>query len=303
MSETDAKVSPRRLATSRPLAAAIMMVLGAAALAGNQSLVRVVTDELHPFQVSALRFLFAVPIMLPWILRDNGRVLHTRRHGLHFVAAVLTVVMTAALFVALALLPLAETIALNFTAPAFTVIIAAVLLKERVDRARQIATVVGFIGVLIILRPGIIETQPVALLPILYALLLAFWFITIKRLGATESTMTVTVYQTLWSAVMLLLVSIPVWQTPSWHAVLVSVAMAGFGTASIFLMGRAFEMADASLVAPFDYSRLPIIAVIGFLAFDEVPDLFAVLGAIVIAGSAIFIIRREAAANRRRSVA
>ena len=75
--------------------------------------------------------------------------------------------------------------------------------------------------------------------------------------------------------------------------------MAAMGTLSIFLMSRAFEMADASLVAPIDYSRLLIIAIIGYLAFGEVPDMFTIAGAIVIAGSAIFIVRREAAANRR----
>ena len=99
---------------------------------------------------------------------------------------------------------------------------------------------------------------------------------------------------------MLTLIAIPVWQTPSWQALIFSVAMAALGTLSIALMARAFEMADASLVAPFDYARLPIIALIGFLAFDEVPDLFTVLGGIVITGAAIFTIRREAIVNRRR---
>lgn len=280
--------------------AALSMMLAAFALAANHSLVRVVTAELHPFEASALRFLWALPIVLPWLLRGRGVVLRTQRHGLHFATAVLTVIMTASFFVALSRMPLAEATALNFTAPLFTTVIAAWMLKERVELARWGATVIGFAGVLIILRPGFAEIPPVALLPTFGAFLLAWWFVAVKRLSATESTATITIYQTLWSALLLTLIAVPVWVTPTWETLGYSAAMGGLGTTGIIFTSRAFSLAEASIVAPLDYVRLPFIALIGFMAFGEIPDGISVIGALVITASAIFIVRRAAVAARVR---
>jgi drug/metabolite transporter (DMT)-like permease len=284
----------------RPVLAALSMMLAAFALAANHSLVRVVTAELHPFEASALRFLWALPIMLPWLLRGRGAVLRTQRHGLHFATAVLTVIMTASFFVALSRMPLAEATALNFTAPLFTTVIAAWMLKERVELARWGATVIGFAGVLIILRPGLAEIPPVALLPTFGAFLLAWWFIAVKRLSATESTATITTYQTLWSALLLTLIAVPVWVTPTWETLGYSAAMGGLGTTGIIFTSRAFSLAEASIVAPLDYVRLPFIAIVGYLAFGEIPDGISVVGALIITASAIFIVRRATVTERAR---
>lgn len=283
-----------RFGIPQPVLAALSMMLGAAALAANHSLVRVVTEELHPLEASALRFLWAVPIMLPWLLRGRGTVLRTRRHGLHLATAGLTVVMTVAFFIALSQMPLAEATALNFTAPLFTTIIAALMLKERVEFVRWGATVIGFIGVLIILRPGFADIPPVALLPMFGAFLLAWWFIAVKRLSATESTATITIYQTLWSALLLTLIAVPVWITPTWATLGYSAAMGGLGTTGIIFTSRAFSMAEASIVAPLDYVRLPFIAIVAYIAFGEVPDGLSIVGALIITASAIYIVRRAA---------
>ncbi len=288
------------LGIPQPVLAALLMMLGMGALALNHSLVRVVTLELHPFEASALRFLWALPIMLPWLLRGRGVSLKTSRHGLHFVTAMLTVIMTAAFFFALSEMPLAEATALNFTAPLFTTIIAALVLKERVEFVRWGATVVGFIGVLIILRPGFATIPLVALLPILGAFLLAWWFIGVKHLGETESAATITIYQTLWAALVLTLIAIPLWVTPTWATLGYSAAMGVLGTTGIICTSRAFAMAEASAIAPLDYLRLPFIAVIAFFAFGEVPDGVSVIGALIITASAIFIVRRSALAERER---
>src|SRR3546814_3408171 len=224
-------------------------------------MVRVVAREIDAFEISALRFLWAIPMLLPLLLAQGGvSVLRTRRHGAHFVAGTLTVANTAILFLALAQLPLAPTTALNFTAPMFTTVLAAVLLKERVEPARWAATLIGFAGVLIVLRPGVAPTDPATLLPVCSAFTLALWFFALKRLSATESTATITVYQTLWAALLLTLVPLPTWLMPSWQALAWPAALAALGTAAIFLMARAFELADASFVAPFDYARLLFIA-------------------------------------------
>lgn len=262
--------------------AIMAMVVGAACLAGNHALVRSVADEVGALETSALRFLWAVPLTLPWIVRSRGRVLHTRRHGLHFLAGVTTVASTLFLFTGLALLPLAFATSLSFTAPLFATVMAVLLLSERVSIARWFTIALGFGGVLIILRPGVAPISPTALLPLGFAIAYALWFILMKRLGSTEQKATTTIYQTFWSALLLTLLALPEWQWPSWDATWRSAAMAGLGTSAIFLVAWAFDLADASLVAPFDYIRLPLITLIAFLAFGEVPDAYTVIGAIVI---------------------
>ena len=107
----------------RPVIAALCMIFGGAALALNHSLVRIVAAELPILEVSALRFIWAVPLMLIFLIHKRSAALKTRRHGLHFMTATLTVIMTATFFMALSKMPMAEATALNFTAPLFTTII------------------------------------------------------------------------------------------------------------------------------------------------------------------------------------
>lgn len=285
---------------SGPVLGVVAMATGALCLAGNHSVIRLASD-IDSYQIAALRFLFAVPLLLPWILRDRGAALRTRHLGLHFVSAGLTAATTALLFYGLARMPLAEATALNFTVPLFTTLVAALVLHERVDAGRWSATICGFVGVLLILRPGFETVRLVALSPIGAALMLAFWFLTLKRMAPTESRMTITIYQTLFAAALLTLLALPTWQTPSWQAIAATLGMAVLGTIAIFLMSWAFAIADASVVAPIDYARLPFVALIAYFVFGEVPDALTIAGALVITGSAIFIARREAALQRRRT--
>ncbi len=271
----------------RNIVAIVAMVTGAACLAGNHALVRSVADEVGALETSALRFLWAVPLMLPWLIRSRGRMLRTNRHGLHFLAGLTTVASTLFLFSGLALLPLAFATSLSFTAPLFATVMAVLLLSERVSMARWITIAVGFAGVLIILRPGVAPVSPVSMLPLGFAVAYAFWFILMKRLGGTEQKTTTTFYQTVWSALLLTLIALPEWQWPSWDATWRSAAMASLGTAAIFLVAWAFDLAEASLIAPFDYIRLPLITLIAYLAFGEVPDMFTVIGAIVIVAATL----------------
>ena len=285
----------------RPVIAALCMIFGGAALALNHSLVRIVAAELPILEVSALRFIWAVPLMLIFLIHKRSAALKTRRHGLHFMTAILTVIMTATFFMALSKMPMAEATALNFTAPLFTTIIAAFLLKERIELARWTATAIGFCGVLIILRPGFSDLPLVALFPVFGAFLLAWWFIGVKRLSATESTATITIYQTLWSALMLAIIALPVWVNPTWTILAYSAAMGVLGTTGIVCTSLAFSMSEASNIAPLDYLRLPFIAIIAYLTFGEVPDLVSVFGALIIALSTIYIVRRAALIERSKN--
>ena len=197
-------------------------------------------------------------------------------------------------FSSLSLLPLAQAVSLNFTAPLFATIGAALFLGETVRVRRWTATAIGFAGVLIIVRPGIAEMAPAMALPLLAAATMTISVLFLKVLTRTDSAPTILLYMNVLPLPFLLVFASFVWQPPSLFAWGIAVAMGALGVLSHFFFTRAFSVADASYVIPFDYLRLPFIAVIAFFAFGEVSDLWTWVGAGVIAGSAIYIARREA---------
>lgn len=270
------------------------------------SVVRLAAAELHPFEIAFFRFFFGALFMVPYILRHSSggadNVWRSNRMRTHGLRSVFTVLATLSWFSALAALPIAQAVSLNFTAPLFVTIGAALVLGEVVRFRRWAATVVGFIGVLVILRPGVAAVEPAMALPILAAAFMAVSILFIKSLSRTESVATIITYQNLVPLPAFFIIALFVWTTPSWQ-VLGLVALIGLlGNLAHFFLTRAFALADASVVMPFDYLRLPFAAAVAFFVFNEVPDPWTWLGAAIIAASAIYIGRREAklAAEGRR---
>ncbi len=256
--------------------------------------VRLAAEELHPMEVAFFRNFFALLFMLPWLARAGFGALRTKRIKLHLLRALFALATMITWFSALALLPLGEAVALNFTVPLFATAGAALVLGEVVRARRWTAAVVGFVGTLIILRPGFAEMTPAMALPILAAVSMACASLTVKSLSRTERPSTIVLYMTLFLTPLSLIPALFVWQWPSLETLGFLIGLGGTGTAAHLLMTIAFSKADASAVVPFDYARLPFVAVIAFFLFGEVPDLWTWLGAAVIAASAIYIAHREA---------
>ena len=265
------------------------------------SLVRQITADLHPFEVAFLRFGFSLIFILPWMPR-SGAALRTTRIGLHLLRAVLTVVGTLIWFTAITLMPLAQAVALNFTVPLFVTTGAKFFLGETVRARRWIATLIGFCGVLIILRPGFGDTSWSMLLPVAAALSMAASAIVMKALTRTDAPITVMFYQTALSVPAFADIAFFVWETPSWTLWGLTALTGVLGTAAHYFLTRSFTMADTSFLMPLDYTRLPFTAAIAFVAFGEVPDIWTWVGAAVIAGSALYIARREAYLARMRVI-
>ena len=178
--------------------------------------------------------------------------------------------------------------------PLFATAGAALVLGEVVRARRWTATVVGFLGTLIILRPGFTEITPAMALPVLAAVSMACATLTVKSLSRTESPATIVLYMTLFLTPLSLVPALFVWQWPDLETLGYLIGLGGTGALAHLLMTIAYGKADASAVIPFDYARLPFVAVIAFFLFGEVPDLWTWVGAAVIAASAIYIARREA---------
>jgi len=285
---------------SAPIAAALYMTAAAFGFSLMNVGIREAAAELSPLQVAFLRNLFASITLMPWLAAGGFGALRTTRLKTYFWRAAVGLIAMLMWFSALALLPLADAVALNFTVPLFATLGAALFLGEVVRARRWVATLVGFLGVLIILRPGFVELSLVMLLPIGAAFFQAVGALLVKSLSRTEGAGTVVAYMNLLLTPLSLVPALFVWQWPSWW-VLTICAFVGFtGALAHVAFTRAYALVDASAVMPFDYMRLPFSAGLAFLLYSEIPDLWTWVGAGVIAGSAIYIGHREAQLARTR---
>ena len=262
--------------------------------------IRIVSGELDPLQIAFFRNLFALAFMLPWLARAGLTGLATRRIGTHLWRAAMGMLAMVCWFYSIALLPLAEAVALNFTVPLFATAGAALFLGEIVRARRWSATLVGFLGVLVILRPGFTELSASMALPVLAAVFMALATLIVKSLSRSESPAAIVLYMNLILTPLSLVPALFVWRWPSWTALALLVLIGLLAALAHIALTRAYTKADASAVMPFDYARLPFVAALAFLVFGQVPDLWTWAGAAIIAGSAIYIARREALVARLR---
>jgi drug/metabolite transporter (DMT)-like permease len=301
-------LSQRGPSLSAPLQGALYMIAAAFLFAMMNGAIRLLGDGaaaagaggMHPFQIAFFRNVFALSFMLPWLLHHGRSALKTERLKMHFGRAAFGLTAMLCWFSAVAYLPLAEAVALNFTVPLFATAGAALVLGEVVRARRWTATVVGFLGVLIILRPGFTEITPLMALPVVAACFMAISVLFVKSLSRTEAPATIVLYMNLLLTPLSLGPALFVWRWPTLPE-LGLCAFIGFCAVTAHIsFTRGFARADASAIMPFDYARLPFVAVLGYFLFGEVPDAWTWVGAAVIAAAAIYIAQREARVARER---
>jgi drug/metabolite transporter (DMT)-like permease len=301
---TPATRPPRRgaaafaAAVPAPVQGALLMTGAALGFSCMNALIRAGSLELEPAQIVFFRNAFALLFMLPWLARVGLPGLRTARLGLHLGRSVIGLVAMTCWFYSVSLLPLAQAVSLNYTVPLFATVGAALILGETVRARRWTATIVGFLGVLAIVRPGFQEVTPAMALPILAAIFMAAAALLIKSLSNTENPSAMVFYMNLFLTPLSLIPALFVWVWPSWEVLGLMALVGGLAAGAHQLMTRAYTKADASAVIPFHYMQLPFVALIGFAAFGEVPALWTLLGAAVIAGAAIYIAHREAKVAR-----
>jgi drug/metabolite transporter (DMT)-like permease len=261
----------------------------------NSALVKLLTaGGLEAFQISFARALFSFAWLVPFLLHNGPGLLRTRHPGLHSLRAFSGAAAMVCGFYAVGHLPLADFTALSFTLPLFVVLLAVLVLGEVVRWRRWLATAVGFAGVLIMVRPGASAFEPAALVALASVLGIAIAVTLVKRLPQGESHVTMLAYFCLMS---LALTGIPAWlawvaPTAEQWLLLAGVGTLGVGSQAMII--RAYRSGEASFVAPFDYLKLVLAGLIGFVVFSEVPGPWTLLGALVIVGSTFYIARREA---------
>ena len=263
--------------------------------------IRYLSDFLHPFETAFFRNFFGLAFMLPWLFRTGMGGLRTSQLKLYVFRTTLGLISMLCWFTALAMLPLSQAVALSFTAPLFATMGAALFLHEKVRGRRWAATIIGFAGVLIIARPEAVGVSLGVALAIGSSVLSAAITLIVKRLSRTESSSAIVTYMVLIMTPMSLVPALLVWQWPALTVWPYLVATGMFGTAGHLCWVRAFRMADASAVLPFDYGRMLFAAIIGYFAFSEIPDRYTWIGSGIIAAASFYIAHREAILNRREA--
>jgi len=213
----------------------------------------------------------------------------TRNFGLHLQRNLVNFSGMWLWFAALGLMPMAKAIALHFTVPIWATILAIVILTERPGPRRLIATAIGFGGVLIILRPGMIPVGFAALMVLGSAILYAGVGIYSRVLGRTDDPATTTFYYQLMLSVFALGPALFVWVAPVWDDLPALLAVAAAGTIAPYCQIRAFKYAEASVVSPIDFLRLPVTASFAWVVFGESTEVWTWIGAAVIFGSTYYM--------------
>lgn len=274
---------------------AVFMVGAAIGFTLNSALVKALgAADFHPLQLAFLRTAVAFVILLPLAIRLGPTVLRSRAPGLHVLRGLVGTAAVVSGFFALTLMPLADFIALTFTTPLFMIVLAVLLLGERVRWRRWSATAVGFVGVLIMVRPGGDSFDWGSLLALGMAGGIALASSTVKRFPPGEAPFAMLFWFTSSATFLTAIPAALVWRAPNLEEWLLLMIMSVLGAAAQFLIIHAYKSGEATFVAPFDYAKLLIGGLLGYFVFSEIPDRWALVGAAVIVASTVYIARREA---------
>ncbi|MBS7455636.1 DMT family transporter [Coralloluteibacterium stylophorae] len=276
-----------------------LMLCSAGAFACMAVTIRKASAELHPFEIAFFRNLFGMVFALPLLARHGWGLLRTTKLHLYFTRCLIGVVSMLCGFSAIVYLPLAQAVTLSYSTPLFVTIAAVLVLGEVVRARRWSAVAAGFVGVLLIVRPGTEGFSAMSLVALGAAVLSAGVAIGIKILSRTEKSDAIVLYTTLFWVPMSLVPALFVWTWPHGWTWLWIVGAGFLGTLGHMFWTRALKLGDASLLTPISFAQVPIVAVLGWALFGETVGPWTALGALVIFGSNAYIAHREATLARR----
>ena len=276
----------------------LWLVMGTLAFSINDLFVKSLGKSMSPFQMAFFRYGIGFLIMAPVFLRMGAVGLKTSRPGIHGARLVIACIAQVGVYTTVVYLPLADATALAFSRILFTTIVAVIVLREVVSGGRWTATFAGFVGVIIMVRPGG-EVDPIVFVAIGSACTFAVANVMIRLMSTTEPPNRILFYYQAGGIAGFLIPTILLWQSPpdivSWLmalaiGILTAVGMIGFI--------RGFAVGEASVIGPTEYIRLIFAAAFGLLIFGEVPDVWTIVGALIIVACTSFIARMEAARKR-----
>lgn len=280
--------------TATPMVRAALFMVASAVLFGLMAVtIRLASKQLHAFEIAFFRSAFGFLFAAPLFLRHGFAILRTDKLRFYVLRCVIGIVSMLAGFWAIVHLPLAQAISLSYSTPLFVTIGAVLFLGEVVRVRRWTAVLVGFLGVLVIVRPFGTDFTTGSLVALLAAAMSGTVTISIKVLSRTESPDAIVLITTLLWVVLALPAAIPVWQWPNAESWLWVFLAGGFGTVAHMCWTRALSLGEVSALTPLSFLQLPVVVFAAWLMFDENLDLWTGIGAGIIVASNVYIAHRE----------
>ena len=279
---------------------ALWLVSGGFIFTSTGVMIRLLSAQIDSVQTAFFRAVIGLVLLLPMILTGQVKPWHSKRLAGHFWRTVMGTASMVLGFYAVSMLPLADATAIAFSQPLFSVLVAVVLAGEKVRWRRWTATVVGFAGVLVMVRPGEGSLQLGALVALANAATVAISILLVKRLSASETPLMILTQFAIFSTLLLALPAIWVWRWPDLWGWTLAIGIALAATVGQYFWVQAFKAGEMSAVAPFEYLRLPFAVFVGWLVWGEMPVTWTYVGAAVVIASALYIAHREHQLARQR---
>jgi drug/metabolite transporter (DMT)-like permease len=289
--------APPAAPEAHPLGATLWALAAMVCFTAMIVMIRAVSDRLTAIDIAFYRAVVSVLFMLPVIFygglaRGLGQM-KTKRPGLMIARGAITYLALGSWIYAVANMVLVDAVALNATIPLWSVVLAALVLGERVTARRWAVTMVGFAGALVILRPGFQEISLAAVAALVSAAFYGVAGTVTKALSRSEQVNTIVLYSNLALAVVALAPALIWWNPPGWNELPLVIGIGVTGAMAHICITRAYRLADASFVAPFDFVRLVLITAAGYLLFGETVSYFVWAGAAIVIGSTVYLTRVE----------
>ena len=259
--------------------------------------VRILSEDLHPFLIVFYRSLFGLIIIIPIFLKERNVFISSYRY-LHFFRAFLKILALTSFFLAFKSVALSDVVSISFITPLLIILGSIMFLNETPTKKHIIISLAGFAGILIILKPGFSDIPHALYWALIGAILSACIQLILKKMSYKDKANTLTVWNLLCTVPLAFLPALFFWTTPSFEMFVLLTLQGLIGVLNMIFMTKAMSMVEISYLAPYDFLRLPIISLLAFILFDEIPSTSTLLGALIIFLSS-FLISNLALNNKK----
>jgi len=254
--------------------------------------------DLNVYTAGFFRFFLGLIIITPYILKSKFKVYKTKNFKVHLIRASLNLPAMLLGFAALTIVPFEKISALHFIVPFIVTILAVIFLKEKIHLYRISALFIGFIGMLVILRPGIIDVTIGIQMALLSSFIWAIVIVITKKLTESDSAMSILTYQYTFMAFLSFVLVLFFWSIPSLSSLIYIFLAACSGTILHIALNHAYKLVDVSMTQPFSFLGLVVASLYGYFLFDENPDMFTWIGSLIIFIGVTLIAYREIKLNK-----
>lgn len=272
---------------------AIWMIGSIVSFLISNAFIKVAGKDLPTCQMVFLRTFFQTLILLPFVVREGFDVMYSKNVKNYIFRIGFGILSLFFMFFAFAHAPFATATSLVFTRPLFTIVVAFVLLNEKVGWGRAVATIIGFFGILIVVQPKNFSFSLGEIAGLCSAFFLSLTHIYIQKLSRTEKHLSILIWFTVVSCSVMAVPSAVNWVPPSVENILCAVSIALFATMGQYCVIKAYQVGKMTVVSPLEYLQLLFSAVVGFVFFDETVTWRFMIGALIIVSAGFYIVRKK----------